>query len=336
MKNIAVFSAFVIILWALVPGLPARGQGHVLSKVSETQDTAFPYALSLFSSAGFLYGRGEEILYKYPGEEVQLSQLLWNVKPLFYYGAALDLSQIRPFEKAGFFSSLSLKFGFPGKTGIMEDRDWMTSKDELTNYSLSDNYTNQALLLDFLLGLSLPLGPRGRIKLFWSFSWMSFHWTGRDGYVRYSANGDTPLDDSVEQTPLYGPSIIYAQDWLLSSPGLAVEVPLFPRFRVNFSFQVSPLAFCVARDDHVMRFLEFQDYVSGGLFLEPRGDFIFSFRERFELSLSVSYRHIRGAHGESYGRNTGPGGTVFFYKSAEDSGAGWYALDSGLSFKVRL
>jgi outer membrane protease len=335
MKNIAGFSAFVIILWTLVPGLPARGQGHVLSK-DINKDVPFPYALSLFSSIGFLYGRGEEILYKYPGEEIQLSQLLWNVKPLFYYGAALDFSRLRPFEKAGFFSSLSLKFGFPGKTGIMEDRDWLTPKDELTNYSLSDNYTNQAFLLDFLLGLSLPLGSRSIIRLSWSFSWMSFQWTGRDGYVRYSINGDTPLDDSVEPSPLYGPSIVYTQEWLLTSPGLAIEVPLFPRFRANFSFQISPLVFCFARDDHVMRSLEFQDHVSGGLYMEPRGDFIFSLGEFFELSLAVSYRHVRGAHGESYGRNTGPGGSVSFYKSTEDAGAGWYALDSGLSFKVRL
>jgi outer membrane protease len=339
MKNIAVFSAFVIILWALVPGLPARGQGHILSKIpvdAEDAGVPFPYALSLFSSAGFLYGRGEEILYKYPGEEIQLSQLLWNIKPLFYYGAALDFSRIRPLEKPGFFSSLSLKFGFPGKTGIMEDRDWLTPQDELTNYSLSDNYTNQALLLDLLLGLSLPLGSRGLIKLSWSFSWMSFHWTGRDGYVRYSPNENTPLEDSVAPSPLYGPSITYSQKWFLTSPGLAVEIPIPPRFRVNFSFQISPLLFCFARDDHVMRSLEFQDYVSGGLYLEPRGDFVFSFRERFELSLYASYRHIRGARGESYGRSTGPGGSAFFYKSAEDAGAGWYALDSGLSFKVRL
>jgi outer membrane protease len=335
MKNIAVFSAFVIILGALVPGLPVQGQSRPLPGPDKAP---FPYALSLFSSAGFLYGRGEEILYKYPGEEIQLSQLLWNVKPLFYYGAALDFSRIRPLEKPGFFGFFSLKFGFPGKTGVMEDRDWMTTQDELTNYSLSDNYTNQALLFDLLLGQSLPLGDRTLIKLSLGLSYMSFQWTGRDGYVRYSRNENTPLDDSVERSPLYGPSIAYSQNWLLISPELGVEIFLFTRFRVNLSFQVSPLVFCFARDDHVMRFREFQDFVSGGLYLEPRGGFAFSFRERFELSLSVSYRHIRGAHGESYARRTGPEGegTFLFSKSAEEAGAGWYALDSGLVFKVRL
>jgi outer membrane protease len=336
MKNIAVFSAFVIILGALVPGVPARGQGHILARPSLDPGPGFPYALFLSSSAGFWYGRGEELLYKYSGETTLLSQLLWNMKPLFYYGGALDFSPRAPGERPGFFASLSLKFGFPGKTGTMEDRDWLSPKDELTNYSRSDNYTGHAFLLDLLAGLSLPLRPWGYVKLFLSFSWMTFQWTAREGYVRYSPNANIPLDDSVPPSPLYGPSIGYNQEWILASPGLALGIPFSPRFRVDFSFLISPLVFCFARDDHFMRSLQFQDYIYGGLYLEPRGDFVFSFRQPFELSLYVSYRHARGGRGESYSRSTGQAGTGLFYKTTEEAGAGWYALDSGLTFKVRL
>jgi outer membrane protease len=336
MKNIAGFSTLVIILWALVPGVPARGQGHILSNVPINTGTSFPYALSLFSSIGFLYGRGEEILYKYPGKETQLSQLLWNIKPLFYYGAALDFSRIHPLEKPGIFSSLSLKYGFPGKTGTMEDRDWLTPQDELTHYSLSDNYTGGAFLLDFLLGLSLPVKKRVLLKFYWTFSWMSFQWTGRDGYTRYSANNATPLDDSVGKSPLYGVAVMYSQNWIVTSPGLTLQIPLFRYFRADLSFQISPFLFCAARDDHVLRNLDFLDYVRGGLFLEPRGDFIFSFRDRFELSLSLAYRYLKGSRGESYSRNTLPGSGGFYTKLTEDAGAAWSALDSALTFKVRL
>ncbi|MDR1100125.1 MAG: omptin family outer membrane protease [Treponema sp.] len=332
MKNIAVFTALVIILWAL-PCPQARGQGHILSALPDT-GAGFPYALTLAASTGFLYGYGEELVYKYPGKETYMSQLLWNIKPLFYYGAALDFSRIRPLEKPGFFALLSLKFGFPAKTGIMEDLDWLTVNDELTNYSLSDNYTNGAFLFDVFLGASLPLGDFALIKLQWGFSLMSFQWTGRDGYRRYSSNENTPLDDSVGPVPFYGILILYAQNWLITSPGLALQIPLSRHFRTDLFFQISPFIFCNARDDHVLRNLEFLDYVSGGLYLEPRGDFVFSFWERFELSLYVSYRYIRGAHGESYQRSTGGSGQ--YLKTAEDAGAAWYALDSGLTFKVRL
>jgi outer membrane protease len=299
----------------------------------------FPYALSMTSAAGFLYGYGEEIVYKYPGKDTYMSQLLWNLKPLFYAGGGLDFSRINPMERWGFFTGFSLKFGFPGNTGIMEDRDWNAPEDALSNYSQSDNYTDGALLFDYLLGLSFPLKSFALLKIYGGISWMSFHWTGRDGYIQYapvSNNVYLPLDDSAAQEPLYGASITYSQDWLLIYPGAALCIPLPRRFRAALSFQISPLIFCVARDDHLLRNIEFRDYLFGGLYLEPRGDVSFSFTTRFELSLHVSYRFIKGAKGDSYARDTGAGKAGDFYQLSEDAGAAWYALDSGLSLKIRF
>jgi outer membrane protease len=278
MKNIAVSAAFVILWGGLVFCPPAGAQGHVLSNTAPGKSRApFPYALSLGTSAGFFYGHGEELVYKYPGKETYLSQLLWDIKPLLYIGTVLDFSRIRPLEKPGFFTGLSLKFGFPGRTGIMEDRDWQTQDDELTNYSRSDSYTNGAFLLDVLLGLSLPVKNFAVFKIYWTFSWMSFQWTARDGYLQYSPNENTALDDSVEPAPLYGASVVYLQNWLLTSPGLAVNIPLFRHFRVDLKFQMSPFVFCGARDDHVLRDLEFVDDVSWGLYMERRGLLPFPF-----------------------------------------------------------
>jgi outer membrane protease len=336
MKNIAVFTVFVIILTGLVFCPPLWSQGHVLSNATPGENGApFPYALSLSSSTGFLYGYGEELVYKYPEGETYLSQLLWNMKPLFYMGTALDFSRIKPLEKPGFFTGLSLKFGFPGKTGTVEDRDWQAQSDELTNYSRSDNYTNGAFLLDALLGLSLPVKKIGILKFYWTFSWMSFQWTGRDGYVQYSPDKDIPLDDSMKKVPIYGASVVYLQNWLLTGPALAVNIPLFRHFRVDLKFQISPFVFCGARDDHVLRDLEFVDNIPWGLYMEPGGDFVFSFLDRFELSLSVSFRYIKGRRGDSYNRNTGQSGGMYL-KHDQTAGAAWYALDSGLIFKVRL
>jgi outer membrane protease len=333
MKNIAVFTAFVIIWTGLAP--PARGQGHILSSAASGESAPFPYALSLASSAGFLYGCGEELVYKYPGGDAYLSQLLWDMKPLFYLGTALDFSRINPLEKPGFLGGLSLKFGFPGKTGFVEDRDWQTRHDELTNYSRSDSYTNGAFLLDFLAGLSLPVQKFGVLKFYWTFSWMSFQWTGRDGYVQYSPDENTPLDGGAEKIPLYGASVVYLQNWILTGPGLAVNIPFLRHFRADIRFHMSPFVFCGARDDHVLRDLEFVDDLPWGLYLEPAGDFVFSFQDRFELSLSVSFRYIRSRRGDTYSRNTGKSGGDYL-KYDQNSGAAWYALDSGLLFKVRL
>jgi outer membrane protease len=292
------------------------------------------------SAAGFLYGYGEEIVYKYPGKDTYLSQLLWNMKPLFYAGGGLDFSRINHMEKWGFFTDLSLKFGFPAETGIMEDRDWNTPEDALSNYSRSDNYTGRALFVDYLLGLTLPLKSFALFKVYWGFSWMSFQWTGRDGYTQYAPvvnNAYLPLDDSASKVSLDGPSISYSQDWLLTYPGLAVYVPLPRRFRVEFSFQISPLVFCFAQDDHLLRNLEFRDYVPGGLYLEPRGNIVFSPTGRFELSLYAAYRFIKGGRGDSYSRETGSNKAGNFSEHTfPNAGAAFYSLDSGLSFKIRF
>jgi outer membrane protease len=341
MKNIAVFAGLVIIFHiVIVP--PAWGQysGHAASKLPVPAQ--FPYTFSVTSSAGFLYGYGEEIVYKYPGEETYVSQLLWNMKPLFYFGGALDFSRIKPMERLGFFTGLSLKFGFPGNTGIMEDRDWNTPEDLLSNYSRSDNYTEGALLFDYSLGMTIPLRSFALFKVFWGLSWMSFHWTGRDGYLLYpkTAGGsylyDAPLDDSAEKEPLYGPAISYSQDWLMTYPGISLLVPLGAWFKADIAFQISPLIFCLARDNHLLTASEYEDYVFGGLYLEPRGELTFSPHRRVDLSLYVSYRFLKGAHGKSYGRKTGVGQSGEFYQYARDVGAAWYALDSGLSLKIRF
>jgi outer membrane protease len=342
MKNITLFIIFVIIFYTSMTGTRVWAQYSGPVPSPSSIKNKFPYTLSVTPAAGFLYGYGEEIVYKYPGKDTYMSQLLWNIKPLFYAGGVLDFSRINPMEKWGFFTALSLKAGFPGKTGIMEDRDWLAPGDALSNYSRSDNYTDRALLFDYLLGLTLPLKSFALLKFHWSFSWMSFYWTGRDGYLRYPRDQlnkplhDTPLDDSVEKKPLYGPLISYSQDWIITSPGLSVFFPLPRRFGAELSFQISPLVFCFARDDHLLRNVEFRDYISGGLYLEPRGTIVFSPHERFELSLYVSYRFVKGAPGESYGRETGENKTGEFDKYSEDPGAAFYALDSGLSFKIRF
>jgi outer membrane protease len=339
MKNIAVFIGFVIIFHTFITSTGAWGQysGPVLSQFPIKNK--FSYALSVAPLAGFLYGYGEEIVYKSPGNDTFLSQLLWDIKPLWYTGGLLDFSRINPMEKMGFFTVLSLKFGFPGNTGIMEDRDWEAPADALSHYSRSDAYTNGALLLDYVLGLSLPLKQFALLKLYWGGSWMSFHWTSRDGYTQYASfsnNAYLPLDDSTPKRPLYGTSINYSQNWLISYPGAALCIPLPRGFRAALSFQISPLIYCVAWDDHLLRDIEFRDYITGGLYMEPRGDAAFSFGNRFELSLYVAYRFIKGAHGETYSRETGLNSGGEFTVNSEDAGAAWYALDSGLSLKIRL
>jgi outer membrane protease len=335
MRTITVFSFFVIILYVflVVPALPAETNAS----------PSFPYTFSVGASTGFLYGEGEEIVYKSEDNDAYLSHLLWDLKPLFYYGSSLLFAQRDPWEGFGFFSELLLKFGLPRKTGGMEDRDWLSeTTSDLTHFSSHDNYTDGAFILDFSAGLSFPLNIGPLLKIFTGLSFMNFKWTARDGYYQYaksSAGTYEVWDESIEKKPVYGPAITYCQEWLIFIMGSSLYIPFFTYFSLGFSFQLGAVIFCNAQDDHLEagNKKQYNDYVFRGVMIEPRGELVFSPHSRVSLSLYCGYRRIKGGRGESYARQSGTGGDGFFDKTPFDSaGAAYAALDTGLALKVQF
>jgi outer membrane protease len=323
MKNIAVFAFFVsiFIVPAAIFSVPAFLAG---------------YTPSLEFNTGILYGHAEELVYAPDGRRI--SRLDWDMKPLFYSGAVLDFSRTDPLEKSGLFVSLSLKFGIPAVTGVMEDRDW-NDQGLFTDFSRHDNHTEGALLFDGLAGLSLPFRSLVAFNIYVAFSWMRFNWSGQDGYGQYlqrvGYNPAIPLH-SLPEEPYTGTVITYTQDWLLFSPGVSVLLPLSPLLSLKLSFQGSPFVYCAARDSHITTGMEYRDYILWGLYLEPGAELNFTFYRRCSLSLSVSYRMLDGNRGTTWERPAGQGQSASFVERAGQSGAAVHVLNAGLSFKIRL
>jgi outer membrane protease len=330
MKTIYSFTGLVIMF--LMPlDLPAQTGGS---------KKPFPYAFSVAALTGFFYGQGEEIVYKTPDNDTYLSELLWDMKPLFYAGLGLACAQTNPLEKWGGFVSLSLKFGIPGKTGVMEDRDWISpSHSRVTHFSSHDNYTQGALLLDISGGLSFPVVSKVLIKAYLTFSYMRFVWDSQNGYVQYGTPQEgtdyDPWNPSLPKTPLYGPAISYIQEWFIAAPGIGADVPFLKIFSAGVTFHITPLLWCFARDEHFSRNLEFSDQTAFGLLLEPKVGFTFSPLPKLDIALAAGYRRILGSRGATYSRTTGLNGSENFIKNGS-AGAGYWALDLGLSVKVRL
>jgi outer membrane protease len=217
----------------------------------------------------------------------------------------------------------------------MEDRDWLNPSDHslLTHYSTSNNYTTRALLTDLALGVSLPLKHRDRIfaflKLEGAVSYMYFNWMARDGYYQYNYRGWNPSDPQV---PLYGDLAAYYQHWLTVSPGIAVTIPIRSRWLVEVSLNVAPGSIWVwALDKHIQKNVEYQDRPTGGILVEPGLEVSYSFNERLALTGAVSYRHIRNSRGDN--RSRGIDG-VYSPWNDNSAGAGFHALDAGLTLKV--
>ncbi|MDR1324734.1 MAG: omptin family outer membrane protease [Treponema sp.] len=315
-------SILVPLLFVSIFGLGAQTPHNASQPASRFFDS---YTLSSAASFGFLYGQSEEQVYK--DAETLLSQLLWDMKPLFYYGSALEFSPQKPIQRWGPFAALSLRFGLPNKTGVMEDRDWMGTGDELTDFSSHDNYTRGATLVDASIGVSMPIASLLVFKTYLAYSYMFFAWCGQDGYGDYTSGHQV----------FSGAVINFSQMWHITSGGIAVRVPFFDVFSVSAALHAGTVVSYSALDDHLTNGKQFFDTAIGGLLLEPRFEFTWSPVNTLSVALSAGYRHISALKGTSVYRLQGSSSTSS--SASQDAGiigAAYSVWDAGLSLKVRF
>jgi outer membrane protease len=264
------------------------------------------YTFSAGGAVGFLYGQSEEIVYKNSAGDY-LSQLLWDMKPLFYYGYTLQFERSKPLQRPGFFTGLSVKYGIPAETGVMEDRDWLDKRDHrLTHFSRHDNFTESMLLFDVKAGCSFPIFHAVVLKVYGLLSFMNFSWDSFDGYTQYASGSYWWLYDewdewsaSLPKEYCEGRIVGYDQTWVVLGAGFSVALP-FSVFNMGLSFNISPFILGASVDNHWLRSLQFNDYLIGGVFLEPGLFADFSPSRHITLALSGSWRLLNGAWGDTY------------------------------------
>ena len=286
------------------------------------------YGFSFGTQFGFVHGQSLEFVYPTDTKGELLSELRWDMKPVFYYGAEASFGLTDTMRRVGFFSSVSYKIGVSADSGIMEDRDWMSVENAgLTHFSSHTNKTREFYWLDVLIGVSIPVKSYFYIMPFISGSWMHFSFTGRDGYGKYPWGSESFEGEEV---------ISYKQDWFLVAAGFSIGTKLLSPFSFELSFQISPLTYCSSMDEHLpiiknptlTTYLEFTDL---GLFLEPRGGFSFSM-ERIELSFEFAYRYTGRTSGESYEKvNDGD-----YLNSPNEAGAGLSFIDTRFLVRLRI
>ena len=305
------------------------------------------YFFSFSPILGMIYGQGEEILYKYPDKTQFVSQLLWDLKPLFYSGFVIDFGKRDSVEVSGVNASLSLKYGWPLKTGIMEDRDWLNdNEDYLTHFSRHTAYSQNALLLDLSAGYSWKIRDNLSIGANGVFTYMHYSWSGENGFSQYPDSSfdssDYPeWDKSYYKDYVYGKIIIYNQNWLIFSPGINLKWKIHPIFSIKAFFNYSPLIYVLTRDDHLIPDENYQgqafwDYCSFGHFIDGNLESIFTFSNNLDLGLSISYRYIFGSRGPSDVAKAGIGSTGIVYQNQYEAGTGYNALDIGLYLKMSM
>jgi len=335
MRNITVFTVLVIMF----------NCAQIAAAQEEQTEEKQPrsYTFSTWTSFGLFYGQAEEIVYPSPNHKAELlSELLWDMKPVFYYGFSLDFSRVRPWEKWGFFATLSLKNGIPGKSGEMEDKDWDSIENNaLTHYSVHDNVTNTLFFFDVSAGFSFPFNQFLILKTFVTMSYMRFSFTGQYGhgtYARQIGGNGSGIYASMDDNPTYvsfsnwEKVINYSQNWLSVAPGIAAGF-YYSRFYYEWSLSVSPLVSCTGVDEHITTSAQYKDYMRGGLFVEHGSHFSFIASRRLEFSLDFSWRYTGGARGETW--MSSPIGTATSTQEGK-AGAGLSLSNFGLCMKIRL
>jgi outer membrane protease len=291
---------------------------------------------SIGGSFGLLNGRAEEIVYRDSKTKNKLSQLLWDFKPLVYAGLDVHYSWQKPENKWGLFANGSSKFGFSGETGIMEDRDWVVDNypNFLTHYSVHENKTKAAILMDFGIGASFVIFRDFLLKAYISYHYMHWAWTASGGSLLYPTGhineNDEPQGDHF---PLRSIDVgTYEQNWYIVSPAIAFYGEFNRFFDIEISLQATPLIWCITKDHHILRHLVITENTFGGFFIEP--SLLFSFKpiDHFVLSFSFQYRNISGTRGNGVYKYAGD--PPFTYRNGV--GAGYAAYDIGIIFKYRL
>jgi len=292
--------------------------------------------VSLGLSFGLLSGTSEEIVYRNSSANNYLSQLNWELNPLLYVGVDAGYgwqSQAVPesvFGKilSGFFVDVFFKYGLPGDTGVMEDRDWIRQPTwVVSHYSLHDNRTDIAMLAGLDVGRSFKLWNEFRLGAFLSYNVM---------YYSFSARGGTFLYPELDGGHFFDPSqetvVTYKQFWQIFSPGISFYGEFNRYFDIELFFRISPLVTVSSFDEHLVRTLQIiNDPMPFGLYIEP--GFIFTFKpaSKFMLSLSLNHRSIGGNRGDSRYRYPDNSNTY-----TNVGGADYSAFDIGLTVKYRI
>jgi len=291
---------------------------------------------------GVIVGQAEEIAY--PGSSASsawdgayLSQLLWDMQPIAYAGVKARVNINR------FFAAQSLKFGIPGETGSMEDRDWLayftaTNKATLTNYSISDTNLAAAVFSETRIGWRHPLRGAAAGEAFAAFDvkYVQFEANYTQGlYYDEDSNGRSAgyIWESTEK------NIAYEQTWLIPSVGYQAAGALNGYFSGSVFVKLSPLPIAFAKDAHYQRLLYIEESLLGGFYLNPGFTFTFTPNQKISLSLAVSYTGIWGVRGNAFysweaGSDEYPAGHTLLDINAV--GAGWSAWDAGLNFSLRF
>jgi len=300
------------------------------------------HSFSMQVETGALYGTAYEIFYQTSHSADYVSELQWNIKPLWFVGAFFEYAPTNPCANNALFFTADVKFGIPSKTGVMEDRDWMdiSKPNMLTHFSSHDNKTTGAFIMNNATGFSIPLIGNFVSKVSLDFMVIYYEFEAWNGYTQYGPNaGKTkppfdPWNSNFKKVAFKGLGIDYYQLWILLKPTFGVEWH-GEKFVFKSAFSVDTDAFCYAVDNHYARNPPFTvtGILQNGFFFEAKGSILYKLSKSFSIGVSLAYINIEGVRGDATLEEKYEYRTVT-KESPNCEGAGYKAFTGELMFKI--
>lgn len=273
--------------------------------------SAFSFANNLFNievqpEFGILHGAIGEYVY----EDVILntdhleSSLDWDIPAIPYIGASAQVTIIKHIL-LGFNGIIA----FPGKSGNMQDYDWLNSiggssgtyldwiledPTELTNYSIHDNYLDQYYRIEVELGGTITPLYFISVSPVFSYQYSIIQFTGSNGYRKYKS-------EDFRQIPFNEKVISYAVETNSVKFGLKLDISPVKFLDIGTDVYYSPnLTFIKALDRHYLGSYAFYDKIDSSSLLQVNLSIQYSFPKYHKLGLKCGFEYVPVSTGQDY------------------------------------
>lgn len=276
-----------------------------------SQPSAFFSDFTIGLKTGVISGNDYELLYYSPASAGILESMLdWEVNaPVFQLSAETLI-------KNHWYIKLNPSAAIPGKSGNMQDYDWLnedvyfeTGSHELSKYSC---HTNR---LNYYFDLSLDAGYTFFTKGIYSVTpylngdFNTIYFSAYDGYRQYpnKTDGKYIWTEDTEKIYMSGLVISYQQYIYSIGAGLKNSFALDERLSFDLGFQFNVILFYNSYDWHTYSFEKTGAVFGDAFYFKPAFDFsfetAFKINSHWKADFCLQEKIIPAAWGTTYSRN---------------------------------
>lgn len=225
-------------------------------------------------------------------EEYKVSQLEWQMKPIWMFGGKLT-SSLWNFSLSG-----SMIAGYSDETGVLKDTDYTMYDGKITMYSEHPITLKNNIEMTGTLAYTFRFAEDAfKIAPFASFTYSTIEWEARNGFFQYPTGGNSYWNENLPKTEYSGKVITFSQKMWYPSAGVNFGVNILSVVNLEANFSAAPYIWAKSKDIHHITNTEFQDNLKKGYGLFGDFKISYSFYDYHTISIFGSATMINDLKG---------------------------------------